>query len=340
MICRFGVVKLGSPDAESLLGWMTARLKHALMKHNVIRTTSLFVDDIDKQQVGQAYTRRIASSFPLLSPSLCLFNWAVLSLNIGQPYLVITFFKVAYLRLWAALDPMKETWPLGLVQIMNLLEYIDHLMGYTRALIQGEGPEEPSNTLKVSLGGLAWQNDIISLLARALVAHLQDHQNEHIIEFLLRMLLNVENSMAVIFAHCPPSPEISNNAYTDWLKGAKLFRELLWAPNRTKPSRVYLTKCHKKWMKLGSLIFGDRMTDRQETCSNPRCPYPCPVSSGDDHLVCGRCFLGVYCSYACQHAHSLYRRPDDPPLHTCIPPDILPVLANESSIVVPYSYKP
>lgn len=132
LICRFGAVKLESLDAESLLSWMTFSLKKNLMRHGEIPATSSFVDDEDRQRACQAYTMRLASSFPLLSPSLCLFNWAVLSLNIGQPHLVLTFFDTAYLRLWAALDPSKESWPLGLPEIMSLLEHTDHLMGYTR----------------------------------------------------------------------------------------------------------------------------------------------------------------------------------------------------------------
>ncbi|KAF8598368.1 hypothetical protein BDV93DRAFT_526801 [Ceratobasidium sp. AG-I] len=261
---------------------------------------------------------RLASSFPLLSPSLCLFNWAVSSLNVAQPCLVVAFFKAAYLRLWAALDPAKETWPLGTDQLVSLLEHVDHLMGHTRTFIGSKGAEAVQNALKVSLGSLVWQNDTISLLARTLVAHLQDHEQDSASTFMLGMLPNVESSITVILDHCPPNSQVVNSAYPDWMKTAQLFRDLVRSSNQSKLNRDHLKNCYKKWMKLGTLIFGSRLADKLEACSNPRCPYPDFVLLGEKRLVCGRCFSAAYCSYTCQHTHCVYRVPGDPHLGICV----------------------
>lgn len=131
VLCRFGVVTLGSQDEEAMLDLMTLSISLKLSLNGTSNLTSLLVDKADRHRASEAYTLRLTSGSPRLNFSLVLFDWNIHSLNFDEPGLMVAFFRATYARLWVTLDTAKESWPLTLERITSVQNFFDRLVGYS-----------------------------------------------------------------------------------------------------------------------------------------------------------------------------------------------------------------
>lgn len=131
VLCRFGLVRLETRDEEYMLDLMATIISANLSQNGTPEPVSLFVNNADGHQATQAYVQRLTSSTPLLNYCLALFDWNVHCLDFNRPGPMLAFFRATYIRLWAALDTTKESWPLTFEKINCIVSCFDRMVGYT-----------------------------------------------------------------------------------------------------------------------------------------------------------------------------------------------------------------